>query len=367
MASKKRKSEVNVLLGTRKGAFILQSNTRRRTWKIIGPLLKGTSVFHMSFDKRDGKTIYAAVNSGHFGPTVEVSRDFGKTWSNAEKPPRFPENSGLSVENVWHVEPGLADEPDVVYAGVAPAALFRSGDRGKSWDLNENLNNHPTRSEWQPGAGGLCLHSIVLDPSNQKRMYVGISAVGVFKTEDGGKTWITKNKNVRADFAPNKYPEFGQCVHKLVMDPNKPTSLYQQNHCGVYRSEDAAESWVEISAGLPSGFGFPMAVHPHDSDRFYVVPEEGDFFRAAPNKKFAVYETRNAGRVWKKRSKGLPAENAYTGCFREGLATDDLDPAGVYVGTRMGQLFHSPDEGNSWRLVAEWLPPIHSVSTATLT
>jgi photosystem II stability/assembly factor-like uncharacterized protein len=365
--AKKRKSEVNVLLGTRKGAFILQSDARRRTWKMRGPFLKGSSVFHLVFDKRDGRTIYAGVNSGHFGSTVQMTKDFGKTWGNAKKPPRFPESSGLSVENVWHVEPGLADEPDVLYAGVAPAALFRSSDGGNSWELNEGLNNHPTRSQWQPGAGGLCLHSIVLDPSNPKRLYVGISAVGVMKSEDGGRTWNPKNKNVRANFSPVKYPEFGQCVHKLVRDPKKPSNLYQQNHCGVYRSEDAAESWVEISKGLPSGFGFPMTTHPHDSDRFYVVPEEGDFFRAAPNKQFAVFETQNAGRAWKKRSKGLPTENAYMGCFREGLATDELDPAGVYVGTRMGHLFHSADEGKTWRLIAQWLPPIQSVSTATLT
>jgi photosystem II stability/assembly factor-like uncharacterized protein len=363
---KRRKPEVNVLLGTRKGAFILQSDARRKAWKIRGPFLSGTSVFHMCFDRRDGMTIYAAVNSGHFGPTVQMSKDFGKTWANARKPPRFPENSGLSVENVWHVEPGLSEEPDVLYAGVAPAALFRSLDRGNSWELNENLNNHPTRSNWQPGAGGLCLHSIVLDPSQSKRMYVGISAVGVFKSEDAGKTWDLKNKNVRADFAPTKYPEFGQCVHKLVMDPKKPSSLYQQNHCGVYRSEDAAESWVEITEGLPSQFGFPMATHPHDSGRFYVVPEEGDFFRATANKQFAVYETQNAGKIWIKRFRGLPAKDAYLGCYREGLGTDALDPAGVYVGTRMGHLFHSIDEGKTWRLIAQWLPPIHSVSTATL-
>jgi len=321
----------------------------------------------MSFDKRDGRTIYAAVNSGHFGPTVQTTKDFGKTWGHAEKPPRFAENSGLNVANVWHVEPGLPEEPGVVYAGVAPAALFRSSDGGNRWELNESLNNHPTRSKWTPGAGGLCLHSIVLDPSRPKRMYVGISAVGVFKTEDAGKTWNVKNKNVRADFAPIKYPEFGQCVHKLVMDPKKPSSLYQQNHCGVYRSDDAAENWVEITKGLPSQFGFPMAIHPHDSERFYVVPEEGDFFRAAPRKQFAVYETRNAGRTWVKRSKGLPAKDAYMGCFREGLATDELDPAGVYVGTRMGHLFHSADEGKTWRLLAQWLPPIYSVSAATMT
>jgi photosystem II stability/assembly factor-like uncharacterized protein len=367
MASKKGKAEVNVLLGTRKGAFILQSDHKRRTWKMKGPFLQSSPVFHMAFDPRDGKTIYAAVNSGHFGPTVQRSRNFGKTWENAEKPPRFTESSGLKVENVWHVEPGLADEPDTVYAGVAPGALFRSEDGGSSWEMNQGLNNHPSRAEWQPGAGGLCLHSIVLDPSRPKRMYVGISAVGVFKSEDAGETWNVKNKNVRADFAPIKYPEFGQCVHKLVMDTKKPDNLYQQNHCGVYRTSDAAESWVEISKGLPSTFGFPMAIHPHDSERFYVMPEEGDFFRVMANKEFAVYETENAGRTWMKRTKGMPKEKAYVGSYREGLATDQLDPVGVYAATRMGHLFHSADEGKSWRLIAQWLPPIYSVSTATIT
>jgi photosystem II stability/assembly factor-like uncharacterized protein len=320
----------------------------------------------MAFDTRDGKTIYAAVNSGHFGPTVQRSKNFGKTWDNAENPPRFPEGSGLQVENIWHVEPGPADEPDTVYAGVAPAALFRSDDGGNSWQMNQNLNNHPSRAEWQPGAGGLCLHSIIVDPTRPKRMYVGISAVGVLKSEDAGKTWNLKNKNVRADFLPDKYPEFGQCVHKLVMDPKKPDSLYQQNHCGVYRSSDAAENWVEISKGLPSTFGFPLATHPHDSERFYVILEDGDFSRVMANREFAVYETENAGRTWKKRSKGLPKEKTYVGCYREGLATDQLDPAGVYVATRMGHLFHSADEGKSWRLIAQWLPPIYSVSTATI-
>ena len=249
MAGKKSRAAVHVLLGTRKGGFILQSDLRRRAWKMKGPFFENSPVFHMAFDKRDGKTIYAAVNSGQFGPTVQRSRDMGKTWENATTPPRFAEGSEMKVENVWHVKPGLADEPNVVYAGTAPAALFRSDDGGDNWKLNANLNNHPTRPKWQPGAGGLCLHSIVLDPSHKKRMYVGISAVGVFKSEDAGQTWDVKNRNVRADFSPEKYPEFGQCVHKLVMDPNKPSYLYQQNHCGVYRSEDAAENWVEISKG----------------------------------------------------------------------------------------------------------------------
>lgn len=366
MSPKKTKADVRVLLGTRKGAFILQSDSRRRNWKMKGPFLESSPVFHLAFDRRDCKTIYAAVNSGHFGPTIQRSKNFGKTWENAKTPPRFAEGSNLNVENVWHVEPGPADEPDVVYAGVAPAALFRSDDGGNNWQINENLNNHPTRPKWQPGAGGLCLHSIVLDPSRRKRMYVGISAVGVFKSDDAGQTWNVKNKNVRADFAPEKYPEFGQCVHKLVMDPKKSSNLYQQNHCGVYSSEDGAENWTEISKGLPSGFGFPMAAHPHDSERFYVVPEQGDFLRIVANKQFAVYETENAGKTWRKRNKGLPAHDAYVGCYREGLTTDQMDPAGVYVGSRMGHLFGSADEGKTWRLMAEWLPPIYSVSTATI-
>ena len=361
-----RRQSVSVLLGTRKGAFIFESDSGRKNWKMKGHYFENSPVFHMTLDRRDGKTIYAAVNSGHFGPTIFRSTNFGKTWENAKNPPRFAEGSGSTVEHVWHVEPGHADEPGAVYAGVAPGALFRSDDEGDSWKINEGLNTHPTHSQWQPGAGGLCLHSIVIDPSKPKRIYVGISAVGVFKSEDGGKSWVPKNKNVRADFLPEKYPEFGQCVHKLVMDPNNPDYLYQQNHCGVYRSEDAAESWVEVSKGLPSGFGFPMVAHPHKSKRFYVVPEEGDFFRVAAKRQFTVYGTANAGRAWRKLGKGLPAENAYLGCYREGLASDQLEPAGLYVGTRMGHVFNSSDEGRSWRTLAQWLPPVYSVSTATL-
>lgn len=199
----------------------------------------------------------------------------------------------------------------MIHAGVAPAALFRSDDGGDKWRLNEALNDHPARSEWQPGAGGLCLHSIVIDLLNRKRMYLGISAVGVLKSEDGGQNWTLKNRNVRADFLPTKYPEFGQCVHKLVMDGENTNYLYQQNHCGVYKSEDRAENWIEISKGLPSGFGFPMVSHPHRSQTFFVVPEEGDFFRVVANREFAVYGTTNGGRSWKKHGRGLPNKDAY--------------------------------------------------------
>jgi len=221
------RAEVCVLVGTKKGAFIFQSDRGRRRWKMRGPFFENSPVFHMCFDRRDGRTIYAAVNSYHFGPTVQRTRNLGRKWENARSPPRFAEGSELKVEQVWHVEPSHANEAGVVYAGTAPAALFKSEDGGDTWNLNENLNNHPTRPNWQPGAGGLCLHSIAIDPSNIKRMYVGISAVGVLKTEDAGESWNFKNKNVRADYMPIKYPEYGQCVHKLLMDPNRPRFLYQ--------------------------------------------------------------------------------------------------------------------------------------------
>jgi len=268
---------------------------------------------------------------------------------------------------VWHVAPGHSNESEVVYSGVAPAALFRSDDGGSSWKLNEGLNSHPTRPEWQPGAGGLCLHSIVIDSPNQRRIYLGISAVGVLKSEDEGESWVLKNRNVRADFLPTKHPEFGQCVHKLVIDAANTECLYQQNHCGVYRSEDGAENWSEISKGLPSGFGFPMASHPRKSRTFFVVPEEGDFFRVAANREFVVYGTSNGGKSWTKHGQGLPSKDAFLGCYREGLATDWLDRVGIYVGTRTGQLLSSVNEGKMWRVLAQWLPPIYSVSTATLT
>jgi photosystem II stability/assembly factor-like uncharacterized protein len=358
------KNSVYLLLGTRKGAFLLSSNSRRRRWKLKGPFFENCPVFHLAFDYRDGRTIYAAVNSYHFGPTIYRTRNFGAKWERTKTPPRFPEGSAFQIENIWHVEPGHKDDAGLVYAGVAPGALFASLDEGENWELNQALNNHSSRPKWQPGAGGLCLHSIITDPGNKKRIFVGISAVGVFRSEDAGESWYPKNHNVRADFLSSKYPEFGQCVHKLVMDSKNTAHLYQQNHCGVYKSEDGAESWIDITRGLPSRFGFPMITHPRKSGQLYVVPEEGDFFRVAANKEFAVYCTNNAGRTWRKFSKGLPRENAYLGCYREGAASDTLDPAGLYVATRMGHLFSSCDEGKSWRLLVQWLPPIYSVSTA---
>lgn len=373
MASKK--ADVRVLLGTAKGAFILQSDSRRRRWKMRGPFFRGSPINHIAFDERDGRKVYAAVNSGQFGSTIGMSKNFGRDWDTAKEPPRYPEGSDLKVERVWHVEPGHPDEPDVVYAGVEKAGLFRSENGGNTWKPIDGLNNHPSRPKWQPGAGGLCLHTILIDPTNLKRMYVAISAAGVFKSEDGGQSWSPKNKGVHAYFLPDPNAEFGQCTHKMAMDSEKPHHLYQQHHGGVYKTQDAAENWVDISNGLPTAagqnyeiaaFGFPIVSHPRKTGTFYVVPEEGDFFRAAANREFALYATSNAGKSWKKLNKGLPSRDAYLGCYREGLACDKLDPVGLYVGTRMGHVFHSANEGRTWRLLAQWLPPIYSVSTATL-
>jgi photosystem II stability/assembly factor-like uncharacterized protein len=340
----------------------------------------------MAFDERDGKKVYAAVNSGHFGPTVAVTKNLGRSWDIAKTPPRYPEGSEAKVNRVWHVEPGHPDEPDVVFAGVERAGLFRSEDGGNSWKPVDGLNNHPTSAKWQPGAGGLCLHTIITDPTNLKRMYVAISAAGVFKSEDAGQTWNPRNKGVRAYFLPDPNAEFGQCTHKMAMDPKNTNMLYQQHHGGVYRTEDGAENWTDISAGLPKAgsastsadfkeagesyeiraFGFPIIAHPRKSGTVYVVPEEGDFFRAASNREFAVYATSNAGNSWRKLNKGLPGKDAYLGCFREGLASDKLDPVGLYVGTRMGHVFYSANEGKTWRPFVQWLPPVYSVSTASL-
>ncbi|MDB6068582.1 MAG: glycosyl hydrolase repeat-containing glycosyl hydrolase [Pedosphaera sp.] len=353
-----------VIIGTKKGVFLFTS-TDRQKWQLHGPFQNGREINHAIYDPRSGR-IYATANDAWFGCEMVSSPDLGKTWENATLNPVFPENSGLKLERLWHIEPGPLAEPNVLYAGVAPAALFRSTDFGKTWHELTGLTTHPSRPEWHPGAGGLCLHSIVVDPLNPKRLFVGISAVGVFRSEDAGETWKTANRGTRAEFRPDKYPEYGQCVHKLLMADSKSSLLFQQNHCGVYRSADAGENWQEITAGLPSDFGFPLAIHPRQPETIYVIPLKGAEFRCPPDNKLRVFRSRDAGKSWNPLTNGLPQIDAFNSIYREGMAVDHGDPAGIYFGTNNGKVFSSHDEGDSWQILADNLPPVFSVATATL-
>lgn len=350
---------IHLLAGTKKGLFIFSSSDRT-SWTMRGPFLAGKEVNHAVWDGRSQR-IYATSNDAWFGSQVTWSSDFGDTWQPPEQSPAFGAETGLKLDRIWHIEPGLENDNNLIFAGVAPAALFASYDCGVTWKEFTGLSQHPTRSKWFPGAGGLCLHSIVLDRTNPKRIYVGISAAGVFRSDDGGLTWHTANKGTRAEFLPDKYPEFGQCVHKLLASPAKPNLLYQQNHCGVYRSDTAGEKWEEITAGLPSDFGFGLALHPRDPDTLYLTPLQGGEFRAPVKGEFAIWRSRDGGKTWAPMREGLPGSGSYFGVYREGMANDSLNPAGIYVGTNTGKIFASRDEGDSWYLLADDLPPVFSV------
>jgi hypothetical protein len=354
--------ETVVLAGTRKGLFIFHSRDRRR-WSSKGPFFEGHSIMHAVLDRRDGRTVWVGVTTGHWGATVQRSTDFGESWIRGREGPHFPKDSGLSVDRIWQVRPGLDDE---LWLGVEPAGLFRSEDGGETWNSVDGLNLRPDREEWQPGFGGLCLHTILPYPGDPKRMVVGISAVGVFGTNDGGDTWRVMNGDVRADFLPQKATsedEIGSCVHKMVRDSRDPAILYQQNHCGVYRRRRGDPAWTPIEEGLPATFGFPMAAHPHEAATVYVVPLQGDYNRVTPEGSMAVYRTTDGGKTWERLWKGLPQQRAYLTILRDAMRTDENDPAGVYVGTTTGQLYYSRDEGETWETLAELLPPILSVET----
>jgi len=381
--------QVKVLVGTAKGGFIFSSDAARKDWQVSDIHFKSWGVMHMQLDPRN-RRLHAAVNHVVYGPTTHYSDDLGATWTQARQVPVIPrasksgrplgtpEEAGRSAEGepvaaqpeklikVWNITPGRADEPGVLYAGAEPASLFKSVDGGETWAINEGLFDHPHRGTWFPGNGGLCLHTILPDPVNPARMWVGISTGGCYRTDDAGASWSPYNKNVRADFSPDKFPEYGQCCHKMTLHPAQPQVIYQQNHCGIYRSDNAGDDWIDIGEGrLPSRFGFPIAVDPNDPRAIYVVLEQSDEYRMSIDGRFAIWRSRDAGETWQRLTNGLP-ENAHLVVLRDAMATDTLPDTGLYVGTNTGQLFHSRDAGDSWELLADYLPPILSVEAAIL-
>ncbi|HEY3916938.1 MAG TPA: exo-alpha-sialidase [Stellaceae bacterium] len=352
-----------VLLGTRKGAFILQSDATRRDWDLRGPYCECWPMNHVVADPTSG-AIYGGGGNEWFGPAVWKSEDLGESWTHSSEGLKYAAGEE-PIKSVWSLAPGDRG----LYAGVQPAGLFHSTDDGATWRHVEGLRNHPTRPQWQPGGAGLILHSLIPHPRDPRQIWVGISAVGVLQTRDGGESWELRNRGTRADFLPEgqRYPEFGQCVHCLVMAPGAPDRLYQQNHCGMYRSEDGGKEWQSIETGLPSSFGFPAAVHPRQSDTLYLVPLNGDIAgRYVPEAKAAVWRTRDGGAHWQALREGLPQQNVFFGVLRQAMATDRRDPAGVYFGTNTGELYASADEGERWTCIARHLPPIASVETLVI-
>jgi hypothetical protein len=361
-----RANDIIVLVGTMKGAFIFRSDAARRKWDVGGPYFPGSAVYAMAYDARNRRQrIWAGPQSMHWGGVLRSTDDFGRTWTNPEEANvKFPESSGAELKQIWQIVPGRDGEADTLYCGVEPAALFISRDGGTTWGLNEGLWNHPQRPRWEPGGGGLCLHTILLDPEDATRIRVAISTGGMYVTEDGAHSWRPSNNGVRTDFLPEKYPEFGQCVHKVVQARSKPERMFLQNHWGLYRSDDRGESWTDIANGVPSDFGFGLGIHPRDPESAWIVPLESDMFRCTPEGKLRVYRTRDGGASWEPLSKGLPQEGAYETVLRDALAVDPLDRVGVYFGTRSGKVFASSDEGDSWSELADGLPPVISVKTA---
>ena len=359
--------DVLLLVGTVKGAFLLRSSTERSRWDVAGPYFPGQAIYALAYAPRDGRRRLWASTCSYWGTYLRSSDDFGRVWTNPlEAQIKFPADSGTSLKNIWQICLGPADEPNVLYCGVDPAALFKSCDAGETWSLVRGLFDHPHRPRWVPGNGGLCLHTILLDPVHRERMFVAISAAGVYATEDGGGTWCARNRGIRMVNQPEKYPEFGQCVHKMAMHPARPERLFLQNHWGLYRSDDGARTWKDIANGVPSDFGFAIVMHPHNPDCVYILPVESDEFRCAVDGRLRVYRTRNAGASWEPLMRGLPQKRAYETVLRDALATDSLDPHGLYFGTRSGQLYGSADEGKNWKRILEGLPAVVSVKAAVI-
>ena len=369
-------SGVRVLVGTRKGAFILTADGKRDRWQVTGPLFGGWEVYHMKGSPADPNRTYAAPSLSWFGQQIQRSDDGGETSEPVGNEFIYDGDTGThqwydgtqhpwEFSRVWHLEPSLTD-PDTVYAGVEDAALFRSTDGGRTWQELSGLRCHDTGHLWQPGAGGLCLHTILLDPSNPERIFVAISSAGAFRTDDGGTTWRPINRGLRSDYIPDPDADVGHCVHRIAMHPSRPNVLFMQKHWDVMRSDDAGDSWHEVSGNLPSDFGFPIEVHAHEPETIYVVPITSDHQHYPPEGKLRVYRSRTGGHEWEPLTKGLPQQNCYVNVLRDAMAVDQLDPCGIYFGTTGGQVYVSPDSGDTWMPIVENLPAVVSVEVQTL-
>ncbi|MEO3978303.1 exo-alpha-sialidase [Streptomyces sp. CAU 1734] len=359
-------TEVLLTVGTRKGLFTGRGHGA--SWEFDGPHFPSQAVYAVGIDTRGAvPRVLAGGDSAHWGPSVFHSDDLGRTWAEPPRPAvRFPRDTGASLERVWQLHPAGPGDPDVVYAGTEPAALFRSADRGESFELVRPLWEHPTRSQWVPGGGGEAVHTVVTDRRDPDAVTVAVSTAGVFRSRDGGAGWAPSNAGVSAVFLPDPHPEFGQCVHKIAQDAGDPDRLYLQNHWGVYRSDDGGARWTDIGAGLPSDFGFAVAAHPHRPGTAYVFPITADSDRVPAGRRCRVYRTSDAGGSWEALSAGLPRGDHFGTVLRDALRTDDADPAGVYFGNRNGELYGSADDGDSWRLLASHLPDVLCVRAAVV-
>ncbi len=386
-------SKVRVLVGTRKGAFILTADGARKRWKVSGPHFAGWEIYHVKGSPVDPKRIYASQTSGWFGQIIQRSDDGGKKWSTpGSSPEELKSADGMQkgesnkfvydgipgthqwydgtqhpweFKRVWHLEPSLHD-PDHVYAGVEDAALFESKDGGKSWKELSGLRKHDTGPKWQPGAGGMCLHTILLDPQDPQRIFVAISAAGAFRTDDGGTTWKPINHGLHSEYIPDPSAEVGHCVHRIAMHRSRPNTLFMQKHWDIMRSDDSGDSWREVSGNLPSDFGFPIDVHAHEPETIYVVPIKSDSEHYPPSSRLRVYRSRTGGNEWEALTKGLPQRNCYVNVLRDAMSVDSLEPCGIYFGTTGGQVYASSDAGDNWKPIVRDLPAVLSVEVQTL-
>jgi photosystem II stability/assembly factor-like uncharacterized protein len=369
-------SAVRVLVGTRKGAFVLTSDAKRERWDVSGPHFAGWEIYHVKGSPADPNRLYASQSSAWFGQTMQRSDDGGKSWKAVGNQFAYDGETGThqwydgsprawEFKRVWHIEPSK-DDPDTIYAGVEDAALFRSTDGGRNWHELPGLRRHGSGTAWMPGAGGMCLHTILLDPTNAQRMFIAISAAGVFRTDDGGASWRPMNKGLHSNTIPDPDAEVGHCVHRIAMHPSRPDTLFMQKHWDVMRSDDAGQSWREVSGNLPSDFGFPIDVHAHEPDTIYVVPIKSDSEHFPPDGKLRVYRSRTGGNEWEALTRGLPQRDCYVNVLRDAMAVDRLDPCGVYFGTTGGQVYASADAGDSWAPIVRDLPSVLSVEVQTL-